>query len=123
MVKKRAYGEGFSKEEQKAAWYTLHKVMKISLKLLAPIIPFITEYIWLKLYSKDSLHTQKFDDKIEVEDFSKYTSILLEFNSLVWRKKKELGISLKERIKIEIPEELKIFENELRIMHNIDTST
>jgi valyl-tRNA synthetase len=123
MVKKRAYGEGFSKEEQKAAWYTLHKVMKISLKLLAPIIPFITEYIWLKLYSKDSLHTQKFDDKIEVEDFSKYTSILLEFNSLVWRKKKELDISLKDRIKIEIPEELKIFENELIIMHNIDTST
>lgn len=123
MVKKRAYGECFSQEEQKAAWYTLHKVMKISLKLLAPIIPFITDYIWLKLYSKESIHTQKFDDKIEVEDFSKYTPILLEFNSLVWKKKKELGISLKDRIKIEIPEELKIFENELRIMHNIDTST
>ena len=35
MVKKRAYGEGFSEEERDAAIYTLHKVLSTVLKLLA----------------------------------------------------------------------------------------
>jgi valyl-tRNA synthetase len=120
MSKKRAYGEGFDEEEQKAAWYTLHKVMKITLKLLAPIIPFITEYIWLKMYGSESIHLQLFDEKIEVEDFSSYTEKLVEFNSLVWKEKKRKGLSLKDPIKMKIPKEIQMFEKELKAMHNIE---
>ena len=39
------------KEEQQAAWYTLHQVMRNILKILSPITPFITDYIWMDLYS------------------------------------------------------------------------
>ncbi|MCC5994333.1 MAG: valine--tRNA ligase [Candidatus Aenigmarchaeota archaeon] len=120
MSKKRAYGEGFNEEEQKAAWYTLHKVMKIVLKLLAPIIPFITEYIWLKMYGTKSIHLQVFDERIEIEDLSSYTEKLIEFNSLVWKEKKRKGLSLKDPIKISIPEEIRMFEKELKAMHNIE---
>ncbi|MCX8191109.1 MAG: valine--tRNA ligase [Candidatus Aenigmarchaeota archaeon] len=119
MVKKRTYGDGFTLEEKRAAIYTLHKVMKISLKLLAPIIPYITEYIWKTLYSEKSIHTEKWDDKIEIEDLTTLTDKILEFNSLVWRQKKEKGLSLKDSIKIEIPVELRIFEKDLKSMHNI----
>jgi len=120
MVKKRAYGEEFSEEEQRAAWYTLHKVMRILLKLLAPIVPYITDFIWMKMYGKESIHTRLFDEKIEIEDLSSYTQKLLEFNSTVWKEKKEKGLSLKDSIRVEIPEELKIFEKELKMMHNIE---
>lgn len=119
MVKKRAYGEDFSEEEQKAAWYTLHKVMKTLLKLLAPIIPFVTDFIWMMIYGKESIHTQLFEEKIEVEDLSSYTQKIIEFNSMVWKEKKNRGLSLKDSIKIELPKELKVFEKELKPMHNI----
>ena len=120
MVKKRAYGEGFNEEEQKAAWYTLHKVMKTLLKLLAPIIPFVTDFIWMKMYGKESIHTQLFEEKLGFEDFSSYTQKIVEFNSMVWKGKKDRGLSLKDSIKVEIPKELKIFEKELKLMHNIE---
>ena len=51
MVKKRAYGEGVTDKQRDAAVYTLHKVLAAILKLLAPITPFITEYLWQTLYS------------------------------------------------------------------------
>jgi hypothetical protein len=42
------------------------------------------------------------------------------FNSEVWKKKKEAGISLREEIKgVEIPEELKVFESDLKACHKI----
>ena len=120
MVKKRAYGEGFNEEEQKAAWYTLHRVMKTLLKLLAPIIPFVTDFIWMKMYGKESIHTQLFEERFEVEDLSSYTQKVVEFNSMVWKEKKDRGLSLKDSIKVEIPKELNIFERELKLMHNIE---
>jgi len=120
MVKKRAYGEGFNEEEQKAAWYTLHRVMKTLLKLLAPIIPFVTDFIWMKMYGRESIHTQLFEERFEVEDLSSYTPKIVEFNSKVWKEKKDRGLSLKDSIKVEIPKELNIFERELKLMHNIE---
>jgi valyl-tRNA synthetase len=95
--------------------------MKVLLKLLAPIMPFITDFIWLKMYGKESIHLQLFEEKIE-GDFSAYTPKLVEFNSLVWKKKKEEGISLKDSISMEIPKELKIFERDLKAMHNLKTT-
>jgi valyl-tRNA synthetase len=60
MVKPRAYGQGFSEQQQKAAWYTLHTVLKNVLLLLAPITPFMTDRLWRQLYSKESVHVQRF---------------------------------------------------------------
>ncbi|MEM5836675.1 MAG: valine--tRNA ligase [Candidatus Aenigmatarchaeota archaeon] len=119
IVKKRAYGEGFTKEEQKAAWFTLHTCLKNLLLLLAPITPFITEHIWLKLYGNKSIHLQAFPKPVLTSDLDKLTQKIVEFNSKVWNLKKEKGFSLKDGIEIEIPEELKIFEKDLKAMHNI----
>ena len=51
MVKSRAYGDGVSAEQKNSAIFTLHKVLSTVLKLLAPITPFISDKIWMILYS------------------------------------------------------------------------
>ncbi|MEM5792934.1 MAG: valine--tRNA ligase [Candidatus Aenigmatarchaeota archaeon] len=121
MVKVRAYGEGFNKEEQEAAWFTLHQVLKNVLIILSPITPFITEYIWLKLYSKESIFKESYPEINWNNGMEKFTEKLLEFNSRVWKEKKEKGLSMKAEIDIKIPEELKIFEKDLVKTHNIKT--
>lgn len=120
MSKARAYGlKGFNYREQRAAWYTLHTVLKNLLLLLAPITPFITDEIWRRLYSKKSIHLQKFPKAIRSTRYTKYTEKLMDFNSRVWAMKKERNIALKDSIDIEIPRDLKIFKKDLIAMHNI----
>lgn len=119
MSKPRAYGLGFSKGEQRAAWFTLHEVLRNILLMLAPITPFITEEIWRRLYSKKSIHLQSFPKPRWSTRYTKYTKKIQEFNSMVWGEKKARGMSLKESIEVEIPRELKPFRKDLEAMHNI----
>jgi len=119
MVKTRAYGGGFSQEEQQATWYTLHQVMRNILKILSPITPFITDYVWLELYSKESICKESYPELEWENGMEKLTDKLLEFNSKVWKEKKDQGLSMKAEIKITIPDELKVFEKDLVRMHNI----
>jgi len=119
LVKARAYGEGFSKEEQKAAWFTLHTCMKTILQLLAPITPFITDYVWRELYSKKSIHIQQFPKSEWKTELTKLTEKIVEFNSRVWNTKKERGLSLRDEIEMNIPTELKQLEKDLTVMHKI----
>ena len=88
MVKARAYGIGFSDEKRDGAISTLHKVLSTILKLLAPITPFITEYLWRMLYSDESIHRQRQAEAEPSEDPSGITKKIAEFNSKVWNEKK-----------------------------------
>ena len=120
MVKARAYGIGFSEDEKNAAIFTLHKVFSTILKLLAPIVPLITEYLWQKIYSTESIHMQKQVTKESHKDFGKYTDEIITFNSNVWNEKKNKGLSLKDSIAISIPSNLEIFKKDLKAMHNLE---
>jgi len=119
MVKTRAYGEGFTKEEQQSAWYTLHQVMRNILKILSPITPFITDYIWQELYSEDSICKESYPELEWKNGIEKLSEKLLEFNSKVWKSKKDQGLSMKSEIKVTIPDEMKVFEKDLVRMHNL----
>ena len=119
MAKARAYGIGFSDAERDGAIFTLHKVLSTLLKLLAPITPFITDFLWQTLYSDKSIHTEQQVKEESNEDLTKHTQAISEFNSKVWNTKKEKGLSLKDTIKIEIPKELDIFKKDLVAMHNL----
>lgn len=119
MVKVRAYGEGFSKEEKESALYTLHTCAKTLLKLLAPIIPFLTDYIWREVYSRESIHKESLPKPEWSFGFIGLTQQLIDFNSKIWKMKKDKGLSLKSEIKLEIPKELKIFRKDLIKMHNL----
>ncbi|HEU04287.1 MAG TPA: valine--tRNA ligase [Nitrosopumilus sp.] len=119
MVKVRAYGIGFSEEEKNGAIYTLHKVLSTILKLLAPITPFITDYLWQTLYSKESIHKEMQVEKESHGDMTKFTKEITEFNSKIWNEKKAKGLSLKDSIAITVPEGLSQFEKDLKSMHNL----
>lgn len=127
MVKTRAYNRNhdFTEIEQKNAEWTLHQCLKTILKLLAPITPFVTDYIWRSIYSKESIHIQKFPEAdprlILTED---PTPIIMKTNSAIWKAKKDANISLKQPIEYaNLPKELEPFAQDLRQMHNIKQVT
>jgi len=119
MVKARAYGLGFSEEEKNAAIFTLHKTLSTILKLLAPITPFITEYLWKTLYSKDSIHKEPTVQLEKIEDMTKYTNEIINFNSKVWNEKKSKNLSLKDSISISVPSSIQSFKKDFIVMHNL----
>ncbi len=113
MVKKRAY------EGDESSRWALYESFKKLLLLLAPIIPVITEKLYQEMYDKNSsIHLQEFP-KAGEEKLSSLTPKILDFNSIVWAKKKELNKSLKDPISIKIPSELENFSQDLINMHNI----
>ncbi|MDW8275098.1 MAG: valine--tRNA ligase [Candidatus Nitrosocaldus sp.] len=118
MVKARAYGQGFSRDEQESACYTLYECLSTVLLLLAPITPFITDHLWRELYSR-SIHLERFPEARWSREMSRYTSAIVEFNSKIWSMKKGSGRSLKDPISVSIPDDLREFSKDLRAMHNI----
>ncbi|MEM5811621.1 MAG: valine--tRNA ligase [Candidatus Aenigmatarchaeota archaeon] len=113
MVKKRAF------EKNKSAIYALYFCFGEILKLLYPVIPATTTHLFKELYGKDIESFGKIKRKLIDKSLSELTNDLLNFNSYVWKLKKEKNISLKDAIDVKIPEKLKIFEQDLKRMHNI----
>ena len=70
MVKSRLYDENCTTKF--AAQYTLNKVLKDSLKLLHPVMPFVTEKIYMQLYHNDeSIMISKWPEYTESSSFEK----------------------------------------------------
>ena len=119
MAKGRAYGDGVTKGEQEAAWYTLHTVVRGLLLLLAPIAPFLTDYVWRKLYGTQSIHLEEFPEAQRFDVSEKVSQSIMEFNAQVWKTKRDKGLALKDPITARIPANLKHFEKDLVRMHHI----
>ncbi len=115
MVKARAYAG------DDGAVYTLHAVLRDLLRLLAPIIPFSTDRIWREICG-GSVHTELLPQEREGirTALAKFTPEIEAFNSDVWRRKREAGLSLSQPLKgVEVPESLSAFEADLRAMHRL----
>ena len=119
MAKGRAYGDGATKGEQEAAWYTLHQVVRSMLLLVAPVAPYITDYLWRKLYGEKTIHLELFPKPKRYEVSEKVSQSILEFNAQVWKTKRDKGLALKDSISTKIPASLKAFEKDLVRMHHI----
>lgn len=119
MAKGRAYGDGATKGEQEAAWYTLHTVVRSMLLLVAPITPYITDSVWRKLYGAQSIHLERFPKPQRFDVSEKVSQSIIEFNAQVWKSKKDRGMALKDSITTKIPANLKQFEKDLVRMHHI----
>ncbi|RLI97068.1 MAG: valine--tRNA ligase [Candidatus Aenigmatarchaeota archaeon] len=121
LVKHRAYNqEGqFSDEQQQSALYTLHYCLDTMLKLLAPVIPFITYRIYMDMRGKD-IHTEEFPAKPKPDKPPFPTEELMELNSAIWKEKKDSGLSLKSEVaSVTIPDKFKPIEKDLSLTHNI----
>ena len=115
MVKSRLY-DG----DEAAAW-TLHRIVRDVLTSLSPICPFFTHYLSTTLYANSSVDVREFPDIIASKsDLLNLTNHVIDFNSEVWKLKKDNGISLNTEISdVKIPEELVILSNSLIRMHRI----
>lgn len=82
MVKPRLYNE--EDKTKLAAQYTLNKVLADSLKLLHPIMPFITEEIYTKLYNNDeSIMISKWPEYSKNVDFDKEELAVEELKNII----------------------------------------
>ncbi|MFH0712006.1 MAG: valine--tRNA ligase [archaeon] len=120
LVKNRAYNENknFTDDESASAKYTLHFILERLLILLHPIIPQITTLI----AKQKNINLLKSEWPKSPTPYPLPSTIynLINFNSQIWKIKKEKGISLKGPIsEIKIPKELIPFEKDLKACHNI----
>ncbi len=93
LTKKEAYNSN------KEVIHMLHYVLFNSLKLLYPMIPFTTDYLFTEIYKKDI--TKEKLDEIQGVDHSKEINKLMEIDSAIWKYKKANGMSLNSSIKRE----------------------
>ena len=115
MVKSRLY-DG----DVEASW-TLHRIVRDILTSLSPICPFFTHYLSTILYGHSSVDVRVFPEIIpSSSELLLLTSPLIEFNSDVWKLKKDSGISLNTEISnVLIPEELSVLSSSLNRMHRL----
>jgi len=123
LVKGRAYNKNniYTSNEQRAAWYTLHKVLRTILLILHPITPFITDYIWRRIYNDKGILKEKFPKEIKISLKERRLEDIISLNKLIWRTKKNMKLSLKTPIKrIELPGYMKEYYKDIKAMHNIE---
>ena len=121
MSKTRLY------EGNVSATWTIHRIVRDLLSAFSPICPFFTHYLSTTIYDYSAVDARVFP-RLPVfpgtdlfEDLRAKTKSLEEFNSYVWKEKKDRGLSLKSPLQdIQIPESLLIFSNALIQMHNLD---
>ncbi len=120
MVKSRLY-DG----DEVAAW-TLHRMLRDIFDAFAPICPFFSHHLSSTLYGRSAVECDKFlkitgaFDAESDAQLRAMTESLMEFNSNVWRLKKEAGTSLNTEIEgVQIPPELVSLTNSLTRMHKL----
>ncbi len=120
LVKNRAYNQEklFSKQESDSAKFTLHFILERILTLIYPLIPQVTTTIANE--KKIELLKSEFPKAKIGKSNLKLIDKIIEFNSQVWKSKKEKGIPLRDPIEgIKIPKELKNFESDLKACHKL----
>jgi len=117
MAKTRLYNEDAS-----ATW-TLHRIFRDLLSILSPVCPFFTHHLSTTLYDKSSVEVDIFPSSplLEIEEWTKLTDSLVEFNSIIWKAKKDEGISLAAPLSGQkVPEDLSIISEALVAMHKLE---
>jgi valyl-tRNA synthetase len=122
IVKRRAYNNDpntkFTESERNAAVKTLRDSLKTILELLAPVNAAMNYYIYKEMFN-ENVHAQKWPTKTNTTS-TIVTKDLVEFNSAIWKAKKDATLSLKDPVKkATAPESLKSVEKEIKATHNI----
>ncbi len=122
LAKNRAYNQTgrFSVEQQASALYALHECLDVLLKLLAPVLPFITESLYRQLRKKD-IHAEQFPEPVKAKKQPFSAAELMEMDGIIWKAKKDAGKSLKDGLELlVIPEKFKPIEADLKLAHGAD---
>ncbi len=117
MAKTRLYNDDAS-----ATW-TLHRIFRDLLSILSPVCPFFTHHLSTTLYEKSSVEIDVFPESpiSNTKSWTDITESLIDFNSVVWKAKKDAGVSLAAPISgHNVPDSLKDIENALVSMHKLE---
>jgi len=117
MAKTRLYNDDAS-----ATW-TLHRIFRDLLSILSPVCPFFTHHLSTTLYEKSSVEIDVFPESpiSNTKSWTDMTESLIDFNSVVWKAKKDAGVSLAAPISgHNVPDSLKDIENALVSMHKLE---
>ncbi|MBI4043284.1 MAG: valine--tRNA ligase [Candidatus Diapherotrites archaeon] len=122
LVKARAQNadKKFSTAEQQGALYALNHCLDLLLRIAAPVNPFITQELYAHLFGKD-IHAQLFPKGSKQKDKKSSFSFeeLAELNGMVWKAKKEKGLSLRDPLKVlHALKKFKSIEKDLKACHN-----
>ncbi|MEC7435554.1 MAG: class I tRNA ligase family protein, partial [Candidatus Thermoplasmatota archaeon] len=119
MSKSRLYDGDY------AASWTIHRIVRDLLITFSPICPFFTDYLSTVLYGASAVDArsyppQVFSSNTNTNAYLQLTELLIDFNSSIWKAKKDQGLSLKSGIHgISVPSELDEFKGALTSMHNL----
>ena len=119
MSKSRLYDGDY------AASWTIHRIVRDLLITFSPICPFFTDYLSTVLYGASAVDArsyppQVFSSNTNTNAYLQLTELLIDFNSSIWKAKKDQGLSLKSEIHgISVPSELDEFKGALTSMHNL----
>ena len=123
MAKSRLYAG-----DKNAAW-TIHRIVRDLMTIFTPVCPFFTHYVSETLYGESAVDVRTYPNMPVLElapstdeniRYNSLTDSIIEFNSSVWKSKKENGISLNSEISgFEIPSNLEEFTKILTEMHKL----
>ena len=115
MAKSRLYADDVG-----AAW-TIHRIVRDLMSAFSPICPFFSHHISSTLYNESAVDAREFPEIMAIDGkLTELSESLKDFNSMVWKTKKDNGLSLKSEIKgIEVPANLAEFKNILTSMHHL----
>jgi valyl-tRNA synthetase len=122
IVKRRAYNNdenvNFTTAQKNGAIKTLQYVLGTVLEIMFPVEPALNSFIYKTLFNED-LTTKPWPEFEEIKS-EIVSDDLINFNSSVWKAKKDASLSLKDEVKKAIaPSSLTLIEKELCAMHNI----
>lgn len=106
---RRRFWGADGKASQDAAFATLHEVLHATLRMMAPVTPFLTEALWKELTgASDSIHLQLFPDPSDAHQPELYGAIdepLSDAMDPILRAA-SLGRSVRERVQIRVRQPL-----------------
>ena len=106
-----------------AAW-TIHRIVRDILAMFSPICPLFSHHISTTLYQSSAVDVRNHPKSIVISIdgiTTDTTDQIVEFNSMVWKEKKDAGSSLAEPISgIDVPESLTRFTDVLTAMHKLN---
>jgi valyl-tRNA synthetase len=122
IVKRRAYNNDentkFSDAQRNGAVKTLRAVLATILEITYPVEPAMNYYIYKELFGRE-IQKQSWPENGK-EKSEIVGEELMEFNSAIWKAKKDNGLSLKDGVaKVIAPKSLTKAEKELKAMHGI----
>lgn len=124
MVKPRVYRKApFPDAEVAGAVYTMYRVLRLGVKLLSPVMPFVTDYIWRAMEGRTVARERVTEEELTyTEGRSELMERVVEVNSAIWKWKKERGMRLSEPVRgtLYLPEELAGVADDVRYLHNVE---